>query len=172
MRSEDQFSELLMQNQERLFAYVFSWLRDNADTQDVLQQTATVLWEKFDTFDLETDFFRWAVVVAKYQTLNFLRYRRKHRAHFSHEFMDGLAAEELLADNDLEESRQAALKSCLQKLSDSDRNLLRSRYNSGMRLKQLADLFGRSSSSISNSLRRIRSALLNCIEKTIDREGL
>lgn len=161
-----------MQSQERLYAYVYAWVRNTADTQDVVQQTSTVLWQKFADFDPETDFFRWALVVAKYTTLNFLRCRRTHRARFSEKFMECLAEEELLVETELEEARSESLKTCVKKLRESDQKLLRSRYGSGMRVGQIADLLGRSSSSISTSLRRIHTALLECIEKNIERENL
>ena len=171
MRREDEFAELLTGCQERLFAYVFAWVRDANDTQDVLQQTAVVLWEKFDQFDRGTEFFPWAIVVAKYQTLNFLRYRKNYRARFSNEFMESLAIDEALTDADLEVDRREALNRCVQKLSEGDQKLLKSRYGTGLRVVQIADLTGRSLGSVSNSLRRIRGVLLECVERAVERES-
>lgn len=169
-KSADQFAELLEPCRERLYAYVFAFLHDAADTQDVLQQTFIVLWEKFDTFDRDTDFFRWALVTAKYEAFNYIRFRQRYRARFSEAFMEKLSNEKALVTLEGEDERKKALKSCLTKLSDSDRRLLRSRYENNLKVVQIADILNRSQPSISNTFRRIRAALRECIERSLSQE--
>jgi RNA polymerase sigma-70 factor (ECF subfamily) len=59
------------------------------------------------------------------------------------------------------------LESCLGKLSDADRMLIRRRYEPGSSVKELALDFGRSANSLSKSLGRIRRALLECIQRKL-----
>ena len=167
MRSEQLFAELLESCRERLHAYVFAILHDPTDTQDVLQQTFIVLWQKFDSFDLESDFFAWALVVAKYQAFNYIRYRERYRKRFSEEFMEKLSRQSALVAPDREDDRKVALKGCLSKLSSSDRRLLRARYENNLKVNQIADILNRSQPSVSNSFRRIRTQLRQCIERSL-----
>ncbi|MEQ8208377.1 MAG: sigma-70 family RNA polymerase sigma factor [Lacipirellulaceae bacterium] len=167
---EELFEDLLSAHQHRVYGYIFAMLRDTADSQDVLQQTAVILWQKFEQFDPDTDFFRWAVTVARYEVLNFTKYRRRSRMYFNQDLMEQLADDLSGQDNDFVETRRAALKQCLQKLPEADRKLIESRYSHGLGSRQMSEILGRSPSSICNSLRRVREALHGCIEHTLLRE--
>jgi RNA polymerase sigma-70 factor (ECF subfamily) len=54
--------------------FIRSLLPTWADTDDVLQQTAIVIWRKFDQYDPDTTFMKWACVIARFEAL---AYRRK-----------------------------------------------------------------------------------------------
>lgn len=166
---EELFADLYSANQHRVYGYIVALLRNTTDAQDVLQQTASVLWRKFDLFDPETEFFRWAAVVARFEALNFIKYRRRSRLYFSDDLMETLAEEkeEILEE---EVSRRDALADCIKKLPHRDRQLIERRYNHGLGSRELAEVSGRSASSICNSLRRIRAALMACIEASVAQE--
>jgi RNA polymerase sigma-70 factor, ECF subfamily len=89
---ETRFSSLLRQHYRRLFAYVYAIVRSYPDAEDVLQQASLVLWEKFDDYQPETDFFNWACRVARLEAMRLLRQQRRYRAHFSEAFQLRLAA--------------------------------------------------------------------------------
>ena len=74
--------------------------------------------------------------------------------------------------NDLVEARRLALQSCLEKLPESDRKLIDCRYSHGLGSHATAELLERSQASVCNSLRRIRQALLRCINGSLAREGM
>lgn len=168
--TEELFEDLLSAHQHRVYGYIFAMLRDTADAQDVLQQTAVILWQKFDQFDPETDFFRWAVTVARYEVLNFTKYRRRSRVYFNQDLMEQLADDLSGQGNAFVEDRRGALKECMQKLPTADRKLIESRYSHGLGSRQMSEILGRSPSSICNSLRRIREALHGCIEHALLRQ--
>jgi RNA polymerase sigma-70 factor (ECF subfamily) len=64
-----------------------------------------------------------------------------------------------------------ALESCLGKLSELDRSLIRRRYQPGVTVQQLASDLGRTANSLSKSLGRIRRALLECVDRTMAHEA-
>src|SRR5687767_4268119 len=78
-----EFAELLRLHQSRLFGYVHSLVRDLDDAEDLFQQTAVILWNKFDGFDRSRSFFSWACGVARFEVANFLRARGRQRLYFS-----------------------------------------------------------------------------------------
>jgi RNA polymerase sigma-70 factor, ECF subfamily len=64
-----------------------------------------------------------------------------------------------------------ALESCLGKLSETDRSLIRRRYQPGTSVQELAAEIGRTANSLSKTLGRIRRALLECVDRTLAREA-
>ena len=168
---EEIFAELYSRNQQRLMGYVVGLVRNMTDAQDILQQTAITAWRKFDDFDPETDFVRWVIAIARFETLNFVKYRRRSKVFFDQSLMEQLGEQMCEGDAELAESRSRALAVCLKKLPPSDGKLIECRYTFGLGSNQMSEIFERSQSSICNSLRRIREVLLQCIKRQLATEG-
>ena len=49
--------------------FVRSLLPNWTDADEVVQQTAIVIWRKFDQFDQETNFIKWACVISRFEAL-------------------------------------------------------------------------------------------------------
>jgi RNA polymerase sigma-70 factor, ECF subfamily len=164
-----EFAELLRRDQGRLFGYVHSLVRDLDDAEDLFQQTTVILWKKFREFDRAKSFFAWACGVARLEVANFLRGRSRQRLYFSDELnLLLIEAQEELAADELDDRRDA-LGRCVQKLRQRDRELLAECYG-GAGVNAVAGREGRSPQSVHNSLRRIRRALYECIERALARE--
>jgi RNA polymerase sigma-70 factor (ECF subfamily) len=161
------FAALLRQHQTQLFGYIYSLVRDLDDADDLFQQTSLVLWDKFEQFDASKSFVSWACGVARYEVLNFLRARSRHRLYFSDELNLALIeAQESLEEEQLEERRDA-LAGCMKKLRQRDQELLEACYGRSVCIPEVARDWGRSSQSIHNSLRRIRRVLFECVRRTL-----
>ena len=175
VRSSDQkaeFAVLLGRHQSQLFGYIYSLVRDLDDADDLFQQTSLVLWDKFDQFDPSRSFVCWACGVARYEVLNFLRTRSRHRLYFSDELNLALIeAQESLEEERLEERRNA-LAGCMNKLREHDKDLLEACYSRSAGVRDVALLRGRSAQSIHNSLRRIRRALFECVRRSMAHGGI
>src|SRR5262245_53269658 len=77
------FAELLRDTRSRVFGYLLTLVRNLSDAEDLYQQTALVLWEKFEKFEHGTDFGTWATSVAHFVAVNFLRRQSRRKALFS-----------------------------------------------------------------------------------------
>ena len=162
-----EFAEHLRLHQSRLFGYVHALVRDLNDAEDLFQQTTVILWNKFATFDRAKSFFAWACGVARLEVCNFLRSRSRQRLYFSDDLNLLLVeAQEELAEDDQEE-RRAALARCVEKLRQRDRDLLQECYGESTGVGEVAARHGRAPQSVHNSLRRIRRALYECVERTL-----
>ena len=161
------FAALLAEAQDRLFAYIRSLVRDFNDADDLFQQTAVILWRKFETYDASRSFAGWAMGIARFEVSNFLRTRSRSRLYFSDELNLLLieAHEELSAEE--AEQRKAALAECLKKLRERDRALLEQCYAGEETIVECAERMGRSSHSVHNTLRRLREALYACIRQKL-----
>ncbi|MGI9241870.1 MAG: sigma factor, partial [Verrucomicrobiales bacterium] len=56
------FVRLFAHYEPDLRRFIRSLLPTATDTDEVLQQTAIVIWRKFDQYDPETNFMKWACV--------------------------------------------------------------------------------------------------------------
>ncbi len=162
----DAFMRLFLSTEPKLFAFIRSLVLSRADADDVLQETALVLWEKFEQFEQGTHFDRWAYRVARLQVMYFRQKKARDRLQFSDALIEQLA-EDMSAENDRIEARHDALTHCLAKLPDEDRQLVAQRYSGRTTNRDVASASGRSESAISRALNRIYIALLVCIENTL-----
>jgi RNA polymerase sigma-70 factor (ECF subfamily) len=170
-RPEVEFAARLREVQTRLYGYIHSLARDLNDADDLFQQTALIMWKKFDEYDRGRSFFSWACGIARLEVVNFLRSRTRRRLYFSDELNLLLieAQEEMSLDNI--DDRRDALASCMAKLRQRDQELLLECYQEGGGVNQAAGKRRRSPQSVFNSLRRIRRALFACISRSLSQES-
>src|SRR5262249_19038975 len=110
-----EFVKHLQQHRSRLFGYVHSLVHDWNHADDLYQQTALVLWTKFDEFDPRRSFFSWACGVARLEFANFVRSRGRQPLYFA-DPLSLLLVEPLeeMTDDELE-GRREALGLCIEK---------------------------------------------------------
>ena len=165
-----EFVQLLTKNQRRIYAFIRSQVRCPADADDVLQETSTILWAKFEQFQQGTDFARWACRIARLEVLTHLRHRRRLTSLFSEPVADELA-EAILDEIDSVNDRQQWLAECLDDLPTDDRTLVMERYEPSANIRQMAEQRNRSESAIYKAITRIHSCLFECIERKQKRDG-
>jgi RNA polymerase sigma-70 factor (ECF subfamily) len=168
---QQQFLKLLDEHQARLFAFMYARVLNMADAEDLYQQVAMVLWQKFDQFQPGTDFGSWAVRVADFTIKNFLRGRRRGKVLFSDDVTQRIIDQQTTFTQDQSAARVDALGRCLKRLTDTDRQLVELCYGSDRAIKDIARAEGRSAGAIYTALCRIRQVLLACIERTIAAEA-
>jgi RNA polymerase sigma-70 factor (ECF subfamily) len=135
---------------------------------DVLQETNLVLWEKRKTFKPGTNFRAWACQIARFKVMG---HRRKLANLGFQLFDDELAdqlAEECQAEPEELTARMDALKKCLSRLREPERQLIEHRYLSDSNLDEFAEKSGRSADSLRVTLFRIRAGLKKCIAGEIN----
>ncbi len=132
-----QFLRLFVASEPAVRAFVRSLVPTLADANDVMQEVAIVLWEKFTEYETSGDFRRWAFGVAKFKVLSWQRDRMRERHVFGLEMTDLLASDAEHHSARLESQREA-LRNCLHKLSAGQRTLIDSAYASLVRIDELA----------------------------------
>ncbi len=164
------FVSLYTRYERKLYRYVATLLSRPDDAEDVLQETARVLWQKFDQYRPSEPFLPWACAIARYEVLNYCQRERTRRKHFRPAVID-LLADARLKHDDLLEAQSRWLQECVQKLAEIDRQLIEQRYASEETLAALAAQLGRTPNSLYKSLQRLRRTLLECIENGLRSEG-
>jgi|SRR5579875_514751 RNA polymerase sigma-70 factor (ECF subfamily) len=166
-----EFIGQLSRCQRRLYAFIYALVRHAADAEDILQECNLVLWRKADEFQPGTDFMAWAGRIAQFQVMAFRKKQaRRAREHFDDVLIAQLAdeAQERLKQFD---QRQQALLECLRELRPEQRTLVARRYEPGGSVNEIARSSNRSPKAVSEALRRIREALMRCIERRIALEN-
>ncbi len=166
--SHDEFVLLVIGAQNRLFAYIYSLLLDRERARDVLQQTNLVLLEKEHQFTPGTNFVAWASKVAFYEVLAERRSRQRDKLLFSDDLL-ALIANSADHETARHDRRASALADCLEKLPAEQQALVRQRYSPGGSVADLAAKLNKTPNAISAALHRVRSALVECVERRMNR---
>lgn len=160
------FVTLFTRHEAGLRAFVRSLLPGWDAVDEVMQNTGLVLWRKFHDFDPDTEFMRWACVVARFEVLAWRRDKARDRHVFDPDLVDLLAAEAEDSWEALSRERRA-LERCLARLPESRRRLVIASYEPGVKIHEVAALAGKTATAFYKLLNRIRAALLDCVKSEI-----
>jgi RNA polymerase sigma-70 factor (ECF subfamily) len=166
-----EFGRLLREAHRELFGFIFAMLQNRADAEDVYQQTALVLWKKYSEFKPGTNFIAWAIRVAQFEIKDYVKARRRRKVFFSDAVLDAIAVAYQAEPDDLRARRMEALATCLEKLSDRDRRMLKQCYSVDRDYKKIAVAEGKTIAAIYKAISRIRKALYHCIQQTLAAES-
>ena len=158
------FSRLLIAERKRILGFIFALVQDRTSAEDVLQDVSAVLWTKFETFEVGTDFGAWAMCVARFTVLNWRRKQQKVPVALSDETLQLLADDAVAALSAPEDERRAGLQECLRYLLPRQRELIRAHYERGEEVERIAQAERRTTRAVYLRLAKIHTALLNCIQ--------
>jgi RNA polymerase sigma-70 factor (ECF subfamily) len=159
-----------LRSEREIFRYVAALVPNTADAEDIVQQTALALWEKFDAYDPAQPFTPWACRFALNKARQWIERRQRWQALLEFGLAEELAQrrEELLPEL---ETRLKHLERCLGKLPEEQRSLVEGYYYRREGVEKLADDSGRSVAATYKTLQRVRQVLQSCIESAAKPEG-
>jgi RNA polymerase sigma-70 factor, ECF subfamily len=160
------FVSLFTAHQSAVHAYVRRLVPRRVDACDVMQEVALVLWKKFDQFEADGDFRRWAFGVARFQALAWRRdiARERERLVLSPDTLELMADETASEADQLDLEREAILQHCLGKLKADQRSAVEAMYGSNSAAAELAAGYGRSVTGFYQWIYRIRQTLSKCAQ--------
>ena len=130
------FTQLFEQCHQRLFIYISMLVPNLVDARDILQDTNLVLWQKFDEFELGTNFLAWAREVARYRVLRFQQVNSRNVVPIEAGLLEAAIVQKSLGHRmeSESESRRVNLERCLKTLNAEDRDLISEEiYAGGLR---------------------------------------
>jgi RNA polymerase sigma-70 factor, ECF subfamily len=161
------FVQCLAQHEPDLRRFIRSLLPTPNDVDEVVQRTAIVSWRKFEQFDPQTNFFKWAAVIARFETLAYRRKMARDRLVFREDILE-LMAEEGVDEFDVRRAEQHALEKCLKEMPSKQRQFITHAYTKGVNIAELAEASGSTAAAFYMRLKRLRHKLMDCVElKTI-----
>ncbi|MDB4142680.1 sigma-70 family RNA polymerase sigma factor [Akkermansiaceae bacterium] len=169
--STDQFVTLLTDHQSAILAYIRSLTPGSSGARDLKQEVNITLWNKRDHFELGTNFKAWSFQIVRYHILNHRRkLQRQGWLIFDDDLLDTFSADGEKGPEEVD-ARHLALRDCMSRLRDKDRELLRHRYTTSKPLEDYARTTALSVGTLKATLFRIRAALRKCIDGKITKEG-
>lgn len=168
---QQRFLSLFLKSEREIFRYVAALVPNVSDADDIVQQTAITLWEKFDLYDPERPFTPWACRFALNKARQWIDRRRRWQALLE----NGLAEELERRREEIRpeiEARLNQLEGCLSALPEEQRVLIEGYYFKRDDIAQLASESGRTVAATYKMLQRIRYSLQVCIEKKVGMKGL
>ncbi|HWB06178.1 MAG TPA: sigma-70 family RNA polymerase sigma factor [Verrucomicrobiales bacterium] len=168
--SHDDFATLYAGCHLELLRYVLTLLQDRHLADDVVQETARMLWRKFGEYDRDRPFWPWARRFAHFEVLKARKRIPLREQCFSSDLIERLAGERIEQEEALAAQREA-LTGCMEKLDADSRGLLTNRYGRETTLQQLARQQGKSANALYLTLHRIRQRLVECVNRTLHLEG-
>lgn len=161
--AQQRFLSLFLRSEREIFRYVAALIPNVTDAEDIVQQTAVALWEKFDAYDPARPFTPWACRFALNKARQWIERRQRWQALLE----QGLAEELALRRQQLQpefERRFKHLEDCLGKLPSAQRSLIEGYYYERVGVESLAERSGRTVAATYKMLQRIRHALQRCVE--------
>lgn len=164
-----EFLTLMLPHQQSIRNFIYSIHPEAGDLDDIMQDTAMSLWEKFDTFDNTREFLPWAMRLAYFEVLRFRKKRSRDRLVFSDELVELLAGEAPQAE--IAEPVRLALDSCLCRLDSRSRAVIEARYGQGTSITDLAAARNESVHRLYRILEKVRGMLVTCVRRQLAADG-
>ena len=161
--AQQRFLSLFLRSEQEIFRYVAALVPNATDAEDIVQQTALALWEKFDNYDPALPFTSWACRFALNKAHQWIERRQRWQALLELGLAEELAQrrQELQPEFEL---RLKHLEGCLRELPQGQRALVEGYYYERTGIETLAERSGRSAAATYKMLQRIRHTLQLCVE--------
>jgi RNA polymerase sigma-70 factor (ECF subfamily) len=162
--AQQRFLSLFLRSEREVFRYVAALVPNLADAEDIVQQTAITLWEKFDAYDPAQPFTPWACRFALNKARQWIERKQRWQALLE----NGLAEELIQRREALRpeiEARLKRLENCLGKLPRDQRELVEGYYYHRAGIETLSESSGRTVQATYKALQRIRQTLLICVAR-------
>ncbi len=165
-------SALLMRYQNRLYRYLLRMVHEQAEAEDLFQQTWVRVAEKIAQFDVRRNFEPWLFALARNLAIDHLRRVRPSsldepigRAQPDITVGDRLASSHRpVLDGILERERAGQLASALETLSVSYREVLSLRFEEEMKLEEIAEVLAIPLSTVKTRLQRALEKMRQTLE--------
>ncbi len=160
-----ELARLWVQSQAVISAYITANVFDLHHAEDIVQEVAQIVAEKFSEFDRSRSFVSWALGIARNRVLKYYRSRARDRLIMSEAALARL--ENALEKVEQEaEDRRTALRVCLERIKGRRRDVLEMRYSRNAKIAEIADQFGMSADGVFVMLHRIRSDIIAVYSST------
>ena len=171
----DSYGPVIAEFQGRLRAFIAAYCPDRNQVDEVAQRAFIWAYDHLADYQPGTRFFSWLKAITRNVLLAELEVQRRE-AHNQQRYLAHLQATEchghLAARADDEPLELVdALQACLENLPDSQRDLIRRRYEDPEPIATTARDIQRSEGGIKVALFRIRQALRKCIEARLGEVG-
>jgi RNA polymerase sigma-70 factor (ECF subfamily) len=143
-----------------LFSMIYSILRDQKESEDVLQESFVQMWKRTGTYDAaRSSLFTWAVMISRHKAIDRLRSRQR-KARLNEAVTTETQSEAVdtgidRADNALaREDERERVRTALARLNDAQREAIDLAFFAGLTQTQIAEKLGAPLGTVKARIRR------------------
>lgn len=173
LSSNAEITRLLIKHRSYVYGYILSCVRNHNDAEEVFQEVSVGVVTSFHKLRKAEEFLPWAIEISRRQVLSFFR-RSKRPVVYDSELV-GILAEVANRGEPSEavENRERVLRECVEKLPERSRQVLRLRYGERFAgVEEIAAYLNRSMAATYGVLKRIRTALRQCVDEHLPAEAM
>lgn len=165
----ERFVRLLMEHEPQVRSFLRGLLPAWNDVDEVIQEASLIAWRKFADFQEGTAFGGWFLTIARFEALKHRRRIARTPLVFADDVWELLADEAV--DDETQQTHRRHLEACLGKLQPDKRAVLLRAHSPGIAMREVAVQSGKSEQAFYKAIQRLRTALLDCVSKTIAMEN-
>jgi RNA polymerase sigma factor (sigma-70 family) len=157
----------------KIYSKAITMLRNEDEAEDATQEIFTKVFLNLGKFQGQSKFSTWVYSVTYNYCIDKIRKEKRSRALFADE-LDNPPDIEEEDDNEEELTRIQLneLRKVLNQLPDADRTLLLLKYKDGVKIKAIAEMFGKNESAVKMQLKRAKEKALRIHKKLFPAKSL
>ena len=162
-----EFTRNWVNAQESIRLFIYTSINNANDADDILQEVACQIAQKYDSYDSSRPFLPWAIGVSKIKIAEYYRGQKRDNHVLMGEFLESLSEACFRLHSQLH-PYSAALEECLKTLDSKSERLLSLRYSENLKPQQIADELNTTYGSIQVLLNRVRNRLRKCMKLRVE----
>ena len=168
LRKGDQkaFEEVYNHYSAQVYRLAFRFLKDKAQSEEIVQETFIKLWINREKLDSEGNLWLYLYVIAKRLSLNALRKISQSEELFTQLLLNIKEAHNHTEDEILASDMEKFTESVLSKLPNQQQTIFRMSRVEGMTHQQIAEKLGISPNTVKNHMVEALKAIKNQLKKT------
>jgi RNA polymerase sigma-70 factor (ECF subfamily) len=153
---QDAFAQFYDRFAPGLFSMIFAILRDQKESEDVLQDAFVQMWKRLATFDpTRSNLFTWAVMISRHKAIDRLRARnRQTRLVEAVVETKEVATQPGRAETSLPQDERDRVRRALAQLNDGQREAIDLAFFAGLTQSEIAEKLGAPLGTVKARIRR------------------
>ncbi len=139
---EENFTALLKKHQQKVYYQIKRMVADHTDADDIAQLVWIKIWDKLDSFKMESEFSTWLFRIAYNETLNYLQKQKKQLSKLSKNDMANYENTFSSSDDPKSTEIQISLDQAISQLPEKQKVVFMLRYYEGFDYEKIASLVG------------------------------
>lgn len=165
---KEMFRVLIERYQKPVYNLLYRGLDNSEDAADLAQEVFLVAFDKLWRFNRSRSFLPWLYTIAMNKRRDWQRKKGVFKtSRYIIEQAEKERAASIIRQYDMLEAREASdkVRAALFLLSEQTREVLLARYEHGMKVREVADIFGLSESAVKMKVKRGLNELKNRLEE-------
>ena len=159
----EHYGLLVDRYQRDVIRIVSAMLFCRQESEDLVQKSFVIAYEKLDRFDPDRDFGLWLKGITRNTVRMHVRKGKTTEKHLD-DYRDWVVENHMTDDQQIN-ARNDALARCRSKLSEQQQMILKLRYHDRLSMSEIAQELDRSKDAVTKALSRLRADLKLCINR-------